>query len=184
MGVRAQRGLSIAASAAANRVAGRLLLGVSSGADIWCLLSRRAFPPASGNREVGGAHPGEIGAVSRGIVAARTRLAGEKYTIVHGCREHVSAVRLAGHGIGVGAAGERIDTPAMKMKRLHAVGEGAAQQAGEFADGKVDECRLAAGFKICGQASPKISFDLRPAEGSEVIDTGIAAVGAAKKAAV
>src|SRR6266566_7155696 len=146
--------------------------------------SRRLSSPASRNREIGGVHSGEIGAVSRGIVAARTRLAGEKHTIVHGCREHVSAVRLAGHGIGVGAASERIDTPAMKMKRLHAVREVAAKQTGEFADGEVDECRFAAGFKLCGQASPEISFDLRPAEGSEVIDTCVAASGAAKKAAL
>src|SRR6266481_8229292 len=151
---------------------------------MWCLLSRRAFPPASGDCLVGGGHSGEMGAVRRGIIAARTRLAGEEHAIVHGCGEHASAVRLARQGIGVGAAGERIDTPAMKMKRLHAVCEVAAKQAGEFSDGEVDECRLAAGFKLCGQASPKISFDLRSAEGSEVIDTCVAAAGAAKKAAL
>ena len=125
MGLRARRGLSIAASAAVNRIAGRL--GVSSGADMWRFRSRRAFPPASGDCLVGGRHSGEIGAVRRGIIAARTRLAGEEHAIVHGRGEHASAVRLAWQGIGVGAARERIDTPAMKVKRLHAVGEVAAE---------------------------------------------------------
>src|SRR3984893_2829613 len=146
--------------------------------------SRRRSSLASGDCLVRRGHSGEMGAVRRGIVAARTRLAGEKHAVIDGRGEQVSTVRLAGHGIGVGAAGERIDAPAMKMQRLHAAREGAAQQAGEFADGKVEECRLAAGFKLRGQVSPKISFDLRPAEGSEVIDTCVAAAGAAKKAAL
>src|SRR5262249_18697563 len=146
--------------------------------------SRRLFSPASGDRQVGGGHSGEIGAVSRGIIVARTRLAGEEHAIIDGRRERLSAVGLAGHGMGAGAAGGRIDTPGMNMKRLHAVREVAAKQAGEFADGEVDECKLAAAFKLCCQASPKISFDLRPAEGSEVIDTCVAAVGAAEKSAV
>src|SRR5260370_21439166 len=96
-------------------------------------------PPARGsrNREIGGVHSGEIGAVSRGIIAARTRLAGEKHTIVHGCREHVSAVRIAGHGIGVGAAGEWIDTPSMKLKQLHAVRECTAKQADDVGSGPI-----------------------------------------------
>src|SRR5215471_4233529 len=126
MGLRARRGLSIAASAAVNRIAGGLLLGVSSGADMW-RLSRRAFPPASGDGLVGGRHSGEIGAVRGGIIVARTRLAGEEHAIVHGRGEHASAVRLARQGIGVGAAREWIDTPAMKVKRLHAVGEVATE---------------------------------------------------------
>src|SRR5215472_4970724 len=115
MGLRARWGLSIAARAAVNRIAGR------------CLRSRRAFPPASGDCLVGSCHSGEIGAVRGGIIVARTRLAGEEHAIVHGRGEHASAVRLARQGIGVGAARERIDTPAMKVKRLYAVGEVAAE---------------------------------------------------------
>src|SRR5262245_5827403 len=117
----------------------------------------------------------------RGIVAARTRLAAEEHAIVHGCGEHDSAVRLARQGIGVGAAREWIDTPAMEMKRLHALGERAAQQAHQLADREVSECKVAARLELCRQAASKICLDLRPAEGSEMIDTCVATVGAAKE---
>src|SRR5262249_39304014 len=157
---------------------------IATGADMWCLLSRRAFATPCGDRLVGRGHTSEIGAVRRGIIAARTRLAGEEHAIVHRRGKDGSAVRLARQGIGVGAARERIDTPAMEMKRLHALSEVAAQQAHQFADGEVSECRLAARLELCRQASPKIRLDLRPAEGSEMIDACVGAVGAAKEAAL
>jgi hypothetical protein len=69
--------------------------------------------------------------VRRGIIAARTRLAGEKHAIVDGRGKHTSAVRLAWKGIGVGTAREWIDAPAMEMKRLHGAREVAAQRVGE-----------------------------------------------------
>src|SRR5262245_24883139 len=166
-----------------NRIAGRLLLGASSGAGMWRLLSRRPFA-TSGDRLVGRGHSSEIGAVRRGIIAARTRLAGEEHAIVHRRGKDGSAVRLARQGIGVGAARERIYTPAMEMERLHALSEVAAQQAHQFADGEVSECRLAARLELCRQASPKIRLDLRPAEGAEMIDACVGAVGAAKEAAL
>ena len=54
-----------------------------------------------------------------GIIAARAGLAGEEQAIVHRRGELGTAVSLARQGIRVGAARERVDTPTMKLQRLH-----------------------------------------------------------------
>src|SRR5262249_10729563 len=156
---------------------------IATGADMGGLLSRRAFAPPCGHRLDRRGHTSEVGGVRRGIIAARTRLGGEEHAIVHGRGKDGSAVRLARQGIGVGAARERIDTPAMEMKRLHALGKVTAQQAHQFTDGEVSECELAARLELCRQASPKIRLDLRPAEGPEMIDARVATLGAATEPA-
>src|SRR5262249_26055215 len=136
------------------------------------------------DRLVGSGHSGEIGAVRRGVIVAGTRLAGEEHAIVHGRGEHASAVRLARQGMGVGAASEWIDTPAMKVKRLQGGGKTGAKYAHQFADREASKCKAAPRLELCRQASPKICLDLRPAKGSEMIDPCVATVGAAEKSAV
>ena len=92
------------------------------------LASPRALSPPRGDYLFGGGHAGEIGAVRSGIVMLRTRFAGEEQAIVHRRGQRASALRLTGQSIGIGAAGERIAAPAIKLERFHPAGEIAAEQ--------------------------------------------------------
>ena len=64
------------------------------------------------------------------------------------------------------------------------MGEIAAEQADQFANGKIGECRRAARFEVCRQAPAEITLDLRPPERPHVINPSAAAVDASEKPAL
>src|ERR1700730_2254717 len=142
------------------------------------LASPRALSPSRGDYLFGGGHAGEIGAVRSGIVMLRTCFAGEEQAIVHRRGQRASALRLTGQSIGIGAAGERIAAPAIKLERFHPAGEIAAEQADQLGHTEVGERSFARRLQLSRQRSAEIGLDLRPTERPEVIDPGSAAVGA------
>src|SRR4051812_22633896 len=72
----------------------------------------------------------------------------------------------------------------MQMERSYPAGEIAAEQADQFGNGKIEERGLARGLEIGGEVGSKISFDLRPPEGPEVIGGRPASVGAPEQATI
>ena len=64
------------------------------------------------------------------------------------------------------------------------MGEITAQEADQFTNGKIGECRRAARFESRRQAPAEITLDLRPSERPHVIDPGAAAVDASEKPAI
>ena len=142
------------------------------------LASPRALSPPRGDYLFGGGHAGEIGAVRSGTVMLRTRFAGEEQAIVHRRGQRASALRLTGQSIGIGATGERIAAPAIKLERFHPAGEIAAEQVDQLGHTEVGERSFARRLQLSRQRSAEIGLNLRPTERPEVIDPGSAAVGA------
>ena len=71
----------------------------------------------------------------------------------------------------------------MQTNEAHPAAEIAAEQADQLRHREVLERRIAACFQLRRQASAEIRLDLRPAEGSEVIDARAAPVRASEKPA-
>jgi hypothetical protein len=78
-----------------------------------------------------------------------------RVALVHGRRQHRSALRPAGQSMGIGAAGERIAAPAVKRERLHPAGEIAAEQADQLSHGELGKRgfpgRLELGRQRCAE---------------------------------
>ena len=97
--------------------------------------ARLCYPAgAFGKHGFGGGDTGEIGAVRGRVVVERARFARKEQALVYRRGKPCPAIRMAGQGMGIGAARGRIAAPAMQRERLHPAREIAAKQADELRD--------------------------------------------------
>ena len=127
---------------------------------------------------------GEEGGVGGAEIGGGTRLAGEEQTFIHGACENGAVIGMAGQRHGISAAGERIAAPGRSHQQRNLGADIVAEEAGQFARGKIRRGGKAGFFQLGRARSPVISHDHRPAMRADLIGPGAIAIGIADQIAV
>src|SRR3984893_19465572 len=94
-------------------------------------------------------------------MVSRTRLASEEQSCVNRGGEGDTRIRMARHGVRIGAARIRIARPGGRGNRMQALADAAAEKGRELTDCKARERRFAFGFELAGESAAQIAPDPR-----------------------
>ena len=104
------------------------------------------------------------------------RLARKEQPCIDRRGEHSTRIRMAGHGMRIGASRVWIAPPGGRSDRMQALADATTEKGRELTDCKVRERRFAFGFEFAGKPAAGIDFDQRASERPHVIAAGLDAI--------